>query len=128
MEIVQVVALGLIVAVFTLLLRESKPELAVFLSITVGAIIFLFLVEHIARVVQILQEMTVRANVNMLYLDTLLRIIGIAYISEFGAQVCRDAGEGATASKIELAGKVLILALAMPLVVVVLETITGLIP
>ncbi len=128
MEIVQVVALGLIAAVFTLFLKETKPELAVFLSITVGVIIFLSLLKHIARVLHILQEITVRANINILYLDILLKIIGIAYISEFGAQICRDAGEGATASKIEFAGKILILVLAVPLVVVVLETIMGLIP
>ncbi len=128
MEIVQVVALGLIAAVFALFLKETKPELAVFLSITVGVIIFLSLLKHIARVLHILQEITVRANINILYLDILLKIIGIAYISEFGAQICRDAGEGATASKIEFAGKILILVLAVPLVVVVLETIMGLIP
>ncbi len=128
MEIVQVVALGLIAVVFTLFLKETKPELAVFLSITVGVIIILYLISPIARVLHILQEITVRANINILYLDTLLKIIGIAYISEFGAQLCRDAGEGATAGKIEFAGKILILVLAIPLVVVVLEIIMGLIP
>ncbi len=128
MEIVQVVALGLIAVVFTLFLKETKPELAVFLSITAGVIIILYLISPIARVLHILQEITVRANINILYLDTLLKIMGIAYISEFGAQLCRDAGEGATAGKIEFAGKILILVLAIPLVVVVLETIMGLIP
>ncbi len=128
MTIIQVVALGLLAAVFILILRESKPELAVFLSLAVGVIIFFSLLNYIASVMHVLEELTVRANINLLYLNTLLKIIGIAYIAEFGAQVCRDAGEGTTASKIEFAGKIMILFLAIPLVVVVLETIISLIP
>lgn len=128
MTIIQVVALGLLAAVFILILRESKPELAIFLSVAVGIIIFFSLLSYIASVMHILEELTVRADINLLYLNTLLKIIGIAYIAEFGAQVCRDAGEGTTASKIEFAGKIMILVLAIPLVVVVLETIISLLP
>ncbi|UNC92554.1 stage III sporulation protein AD [Candidatus Contubernalis alkaliaceticus] len=128
MTIIQVVALGLLAAVFILILRESKPELAIFLSIAVGVIIFLSMMNYISSVLYILEELTIRADINLLYLNTLLKIIGIAYIAEFGAQVCRDAGEGTTASKIEFAGKIIILFLAIPLVVVVLETIISLIP
>ncbi len=128
MTIIQVVALGLLAAVFILILRESKPELAIFLSVAVGIIIFFSLLSYIASVMHILEELTVRADINLLYLNTLLKIIGIAYIAEFGAQVCRDAGEGTTASKIEFAGKIMILFLAIPLVVVVLETIISLLP
>ncbi len=128
MTIIQVVALGLLATVFILILRESKPELAIFLSIAVGIIIFLSMLSYIAGVVHILEELSIRANINLLYLNTLLKIIGIAYIAEFGAQVCRDAGEGTTASKIEFAGKIIILFLAIPLVVVVLETIISLLP
>ena len=128
MTIIQVVALGLLAAVFILILRESKPELAIFLSVAVGVIIFFSLLSYIASVMHILEELTVRADINLLYLNTLLKIIGIAYIAEFGAQVCRDAGEGTTASKIEFAGKIMILFLAIPLVVVVLETIISLLP
>lgn len=128
MTIIQVVALGLLAAVFILILRESKPELAIFLSVAVGIIIFFSLLSYIASVMHILEELTVRADINLLYLNTLLKIIGIAYVAEFGAQVCRDAGEGTTASKIEFAGKIMILFLAIPLVVVVLETIISLLP
>ncbi|PKM79025.1 MAG: stage III sporulation protein AD [Firmicutes bacterium HGW-Firmicutes-13] len=128
MGIIQIVALGLLAAVFILVLRESKPELALFLSIAVGVLIFLSLLEHIAGVIHVLEELTVKGNVNLIYLDTLLKIIGIAYIAEFGAQVCRDAGEGTTAGKIEFAGKIFILVLAVPLIVVVLETIMSFIP
>lgn len=128
MGIIQIVALGLLAALFILVLRESKPELALFLSTAVGVLIFLSLLEYIAGIISILEELTVRSNVNLIYLDTLLKVTGIAYLAEFGAQVCRDAGEGATANKIEFAGKIFILILAVPLIVVVLETIMSLVP
>jgi stage III sporulation protein AD len=61
------------------------------------------------------------------YLNTILKIIGIAYVTEFGAQVCRDAGEGAVAGKIEFAGKIMIMVMAVPIIALVLQTISRII-
>ncbi|MBM7660889.1 stage III sporulation protein AD [Bacillus mesophilus] len=75
-----------------------------------------------------LERIAVNANVNLMYVETILKIIGIAYIAEFGAQITRDAGQGAIASKIELGGKILIMAMAIPILTVIIETILGLLP
>jgi stage III sporulation protein AD len=75
-----------------------------------------------------LERIAVNANVNLIYVETILKIVGIAYIAEFGAQITKDAGQGAIASKIELAGKILILAMAIPILTVIIETIINLIP
>lgn len=75
-----------------------------------------------------LEVIAVNAKVNIIYVETILKIIGIAYIAEFAAQITKDAGQGAIASKIELAGKVLILAMAIPILSVLIETIIQLIP
>ncbi len=128
MGIMQIAALGLLTAAFIIFLKETRPEMAVILSLALGILIFLSLLTYISDILRALEELTLKADVNIVYLNTLLRIMGIAYIAEFSAQICRDAGEGATASKIEFAGKVFILALALPLIMVVLETIMGLIP
>jgi len=126
--IIQIAALGLLTAAFIIFLKETRPEMAVILSLALGILIFLSLLTYISDILRALEELTLKADVNIVYLNTLLRIMGIAYIAEFSAQICRDAGEGATASKIEFAGKVFILVLALPLIMVVLETIMGLIP
>lgn len=128
MGIIQIAALGLLTAAFIIFLKETRPEIAVILSLALGILIFLSLLTYISVILRALEELTLKADVNIVYLNTLLRIMGIAYIAEFSAQICRDAGEGATASKIEFAGKVFILVLALPLIMVVLETIMGLIP
>lgn len=75
-----------------------------------------------------LEAIAVNAKVNIIYVETILKIIGIAYIAEFAAQITKDAGQGAMASKIELAGKILILAMAIPILTVLIETIIQLIP
>ncbi len=75
-----------------------------------------------------LERIAVTANVNMMYVETILKIIGIAYIAEFGSQITKDAGQGAIASKIEMAGKILILIMAIPILTVIIETVISLIP
>ncbi len=75
-----------------------------------------------------IEKLATDAKVNMVYVETILKIIGIAYIAEFAAQITKDAGQGAIASKIELAGKIIILAMAIPILTVLIETIMKLIP
>jgi stage III sporulation protein AD len=128
LEILQVVALGLVVAVFAVLLRRDRPELALVLALGFGVIIFILVLGKLGAIITVFQDVTQRAQVDELYLVTLLKILGIAYIAEFGAQVCRDSGEGTVASKIELAGKVLILIMALPIFAAILEVIVRLLP
>lgn len=128
MEILQVVGIGLIGAVLAVYVKERNKEIAVLVSMATGLIIFLFAVSKISAVLQVLQDLASLANVNMFYLTTILKIIGIAYVAEFGAQVCRDAGEGSIASKIEFSAKILVIVLALPIILAILESILRLIP
>ena len=74
------------------------------------------------------ERIALNANVNLIYVETILKIIGIAYIAEFGAQITKDAGQGAIASKIEMGGKILILTMAIPILTVIIETVLEMIP
>ncbi|MBE0466259.1 MAG: stage III sporulation protein AD [Candidatus Desulforudis sp.] len=121
MEITQIVGFGLVAAVLVIILRQYKPEIALLVSVAAGIALFLAILGKIGAVIEVLHDLSRRANVNMVYLGAILKIVGIAYIADFGAQVCRDAGEGALASKIELAAKILILVLAIPIVMAVLD-------
>ncbi|TES54235.1 stage III sporulation protein AD [Halalkalibacterium halodurans] len=119
---------GLIATFLALVVKEQKPMIAFLLVVFVGAFIFLFLIDHIGRVIALLEQIAKDANINMMYVQTLLKIIGIAYIAEFGAQIAKDAGQAAIASKIELAGKVMILVMAIPILTAVIEMILSLLP
>ncbi|MBA2873426.1 stage III sporulation protein AD [Anoxybacillus caldiproteolyticus] len=111
-----------------ILLNEHKSSVAFLLTVFVGCVIFLFLVDKISDILHMLQKMANDTKVNMVYFETILKIIGIAYIAEFAAQISKDAGQGAIASKIELGGKILILAMAIPILTAIIETVIGLIP
>ncbi|QKG84214.1 stage III sporulation protein AD [Kroppenstedtia pulmonis] len=128
MEIVQVVGLGLVATFLVLVLKEQKPIFAFLLATFTGIVIFLSLIGKIADVLQILTRLAEKAQVNTLFLETILKIIGIAYIAEFGAQVTRDAGQGSIASKIELAGKILIMVMAIPIITMIIETVIQILP
>lgn len=75
-----------------------------------------------------LDKIAATANINTMYVETILKIIGISYIAEFGSQITKDAGQGAVAAKIEMAGKILILVMAIPILTVIIETVISLIP
>jgi stage III sporulation protein AD len=124
----QIVGIALVSTFLALIVKEQKPNFAFLLIVFVGCAIFLFLVDQIYEIIQMLQRIAVNANVNLVYVETILKIIGIAYIAEFAAQITKDAGQGSIASKIELGGKVLILAMAIPILTVMIETIIQLIP
>lgn len=128
MEIIQIVGLGLLAAVLILVIKEQKPIFAFLIAAFTGITIFMLLIGKISSIIDVLEELAKASGVQMIYLKTILKIIGIAYIAEFGAQIVRDAGQESIASKIELAGKVLIMVLAIPIIGIIIETIMKLLP
>lgn len=128
MDIMQIVGLGMIAAVLILVIREQKPMFAFLLAAFTGLYVFLALAGKIEAVIVMLQRLADRSGIPGIYLETVLKIIGIAYIAEFGAQIVRDAGQESIASKIEIAGRMFILVMAVPIIGVIIETVIGLLP
>lgn len=123
MDIWQIVGLALIVTVIGVVLRQFRPEIALQLTILAGVAIFLLILGKIKIIIELLQNLADQASISSYYLLIVLKIVGIAYVSEFGAQICRDAGEGALASKVEIAAKVTVLILAIPIITAILESL-----
>lgn len=128
MDIFQIVILGLVVTILIVIIRQQRPEYALQLSIMTGVIILTMMLGKINSIMTVMKQLSTRANINLLYMETVLKIIGIAYIAEFGAQICRDAGEGAVAGKIEFAAKVIVMVLAIPIVIAVFDTLLKILP
>ncbi|WP_301335713.1 stage III sporulation protein AD [Bacillus sp. FJAT-27445] len=124
----KIVGISLTATFLAMVLKEQKPNFAFLLILFTGCTIFLFLVDKIYEIISMIERLAASAKVNLIYVETILKIIGIAYIAEFAAQVSKDAGQGAMASKIELGGKIIILAMAIPILTVLIETIIKLIP
>lgn len=128
MEIIKIVGLGLIATLLIVIIKQQRPELAIQLSVVVGAIIFTMMIGKINSIVTLIKQLADKSNVSVLYMGTIMKIIGVAYIAEFGAQICRDAGEGAVATKIEFAAKIIVIVLAIPIIVSVFDSLLKLIP
>jgi stage III sporulation protein AD len=123
MEIVKIVGIGLTAGMLIVLVRQKKPELALGLSIATSIFLFLVMVVKVLQVVDFLQMLGARAKVDATHMSTVLKIIGIAYLTDFGSQVLTDAGEKAVASKVEMAGKMIIILLAVPIMLAILDTV-----
>lgn len=128
MEITKIVGLALLTMLFYVILKERKAEFALQLTVVFGALVFLAMMSKIEAVLRVFEDLALQANVNMFYLNTIFKIIGIAYIAEFGSQICKDAGSSSIAGKIEFAAKILIIVLAIPIIVAILEIVVKLIP
>lgn len=128
MDIMKIVMVGIIAALLAVILKEEKPEMAVVISIVTGLVIFIFVITKLNSVMIVLKYFAAKANIDILYFSTILKVIAIAYITEFGAQICRDAGEGAIAAKVEFAGKVLIMVIAIPILAALMDIMIKIIP
>jgi len=127
-DMIQIVGIGLMTTILAVILREQKPQFAFLLVTIVGLFIFLFLLDKIVQIIDLIRQLAQRTELNNIFLETILKIIGIAYIAEFGAQIARDAGEEGIGAKIELAGKVFILVMAIPIISIIVETVLKLLP
>lgn len=128
MEIVQVVVVGLIAAIIVMLLKNERPEIAMQLSLAAGVVIFLFMLGKLTIVIQALQQIALKIKIDVTYLNIVLKIIGIAYLASFGVEICKDAGQSSIAGKIEFAGKILIIILAIPILMAVMDMVLKIMP
>lgn len=128
MEIVKIAGLALVATILIVLLREDKPEIALQMTVVVGILISIFMIDKIVLVFNALKDLSQKANIDSLHITTILKIVGISYIAEFGSQVCKDAGSLSIASKIEFAAKIIIMVLALPILMSVVNLIITILP
>ena len=127
MEVFKVVGFGIVARVLLVVLKEEKKEMAIMLSIAAGVLLLVYIVSKVTPVVDMLNSMINNSGINKDFLVIILKITGIAYVVEFGKNICLDAGQSAIATKIEMAGKVIIVTLSLPLITSLVNVLTGLV-
>ncbi len=128
MFVFKIIAIVIITTLIILILKEEKREFSYLLTLVVSLIIMIFLLQQIKVVINILEKLIDSSKLQLLYFDEILRIIGIAYIGEFGAEITKDAGEITLAKKIEFATKLVIMIIILPILINILEIILTMIP
>ncbi|MGL4991351.1 MAG: stage III sporulation protein AD [Sarcina sp.] len=124
MEIMIKIALFSLVGLFTfLILKETGSKITFAVMLVVGLAIFMFMMPYIKEVIDFIVSMADKAGVEIIYIEIVLKIIGISYLASFCMEICKDAGAGLIASKVEFSAKILILILAIPILAAVLNSI-----
>ena len=127
-EIIKIIGIGLIALVIVVILKQYKPEYTIYVSIIAGVLILFLAMEKLSGIINLLQSISDKTYINKQFLGILLKITGIAIITEFAVSICTDAGEKAIASKIEIGSKVIIIAMSIPIVSSLLELIIEILP
>lgn len=126
-DIFVLAAIGIVGAIIAIFLKDTKlPVFAILVALAVGAIIFLQVIPKLGQLFDLFESIAQSANLSALYLNTIFKVLGVAYIAEFAAQLCRDAGQGSIAVKIEFAAKTGILMLSMPIMISILNSVINL--
>lgn len=128
MNIVQIVMAAIVITVLAILVKKIGKEIGTMVSILGGVLLFMMVLPHLMQVMGVLTGLADSLDAGLEHIGIILRVIGVAYIAEFGAQVCKDAGEGTIAAKIELAGKVIVMAMSVPIVTSFLNVVVAIIP
>jgi len=121
-----VVGVGIALTVFQAEFREEQPSWAVLLAVAFTGVVLLILMPEVASVVQALTALAREGSIGSFYLNPVLKTIGVAYVTSFGVQVSQEAGEAAISAVIELAGKLVILIIGLPLLQAIVQTLFGL--
>lgn len=123
MLIVKIVALAFVALFLMLLFKNVKSEIGPIIAITTSAIIILMMISPLKEIIDFLRTVADKANIDTVYIGIVLKILAIAYIASFSSAICKDANADSLATQIDFSGKIMILLLAIPILMAVLNSI-----
>ncbi len=127
-EIIKIIGIALIALIIIILLKQYRPEFAIYISLLTGVLILVLVMDQLTGIISLLQSLASKASLNGTFLTLLIKITGIAFLSEFAVSICKDSGEGAIAGKIELGSKIIIISMSIPIISSLLEIILKILP
>ena len=121
MEIIKIIGVGIIALIINIILKQYKPEFTIYVSIIAGILILFLVMDKLYGVINLLINISNKTGTGTEFIGVLLKITGIAILTEFGVSICKDSGETAIASKIDLGGKIIIISISIPIITALLE-------
>ena len=124
MEIIKIIGVGLLTLIISILLKDVKKDFSIY-AVIIGTSIILFLsMDILKEIINFIEGLT--KNVNGEFIKILLKMTGIAILTEYAVSLCKDSGKSAIATKIDLGGKIILISLSIPVISSTLETLTQL--
>lgn len=123
MEILKIAALALCAVMLIVLVKSYKPEFGIYVSIGCSVLILFFLADSLKFAFVYITDVYGRLDYGKAYFPVIIKVLAVAYITEFTAQLAKDSGESSIASKVELAGKIIIFCIAIPVFASILKLV-----
>ena len=128
MEVIKIIGIGLIALILIIILKQYKPEFVIYVSLIAGALILTLTFSKISGIIELINSLSSKVSINQEFIKLLIKITGIAILTEFAVSICKDTGETAIASKIDMGGKVIMVSMSVPIIAGLLETIIKILP
>lgn len=128
MEIIKIIGIGLITLILIIILKQYKPEFAIYVSLIAGALILVLSFSKISGIIELINNLSSKTSIHKEFITLLIKITGIAILTEFAVSICKDTGEGAIANKIDMGGKVIMVSMSVPIIAGLLETVIKILP
>lgn len=127
MSLISVVFAAVIVVLIALKLREMGSGYGILMSIGACVMVMYFVIGRFRQIAGYIDRLISYVSVDITYIDIILKMIGIAYICQFATDICRDAGYQAIASQVEMAGKISLILLSMPVLMSVIDLVVAIV-
>lgn len=127
-EIIKIVGVGIVALIIIIIMKQYRPEFAIYISILAGILIIWLVFGKLSGIISLIESITKKTNINNKYLGIILKITGIAILTEFAVSICKDSGESSIANKIELGSKIVIISMSIPIISSLLEIMINILP
>ena len=128
MDIIKIIGIGLLALILIIILKQYKQEFAIYVSLIAGVLILTISFSKISGIIDLLNNLSSKVLIHQEFLSLLIKITGIAILTEFSISVCKDSGETAIANKIDIGGKIIMVSMSIPIMAGLLETILKILP
>ncbi len=90
MEIIKIVSIGIIGVILIILLKQYRPEFSIYISLLIGVFILVLVMDKLTGIIELIKSISNKANINNQFILILLKMTGIAFLSEFAVSICKD--------------------------------------
>ena len=128
MDIIKIIGIAFIAVIIIVILKQYRPEFAIYASILAGVLILALASNTLSGIIDMIKNISNKTNINSEFLVILIKITGIAILTEFAVSICKDAGESAIASKVDVGGKIIIISMSIPIINALIDTVVKVLP
>ncbi len=128
MDIIKIIGIAFIAVIIIVILKQYRPEFAIYASIIAGVLILTLASGTLSGIINMINSISSKTNINSDFLVILIKITGIAILTEFAVSICKDSGESAIASKVDIGGKVIIISMSIPIINALIDTVVKILP